>query len=80
MDSLFGVREKVVSLHGYAVTKKREVLTGPSMQPGMISWPAGGSPPSTSPTLIATEDISDAEVKSDPQCGNVAEPASTSFV
>ena len=80
MDNLFGVHEKLVSLHGYGITKKREVLTGPSMLPGMTSWPAGGLPPATSPALIATEDISDAEVRSEKQICRVAGPANISSV
>ena len=77
MDSLFGVHQKLVSLHGYPLTKAAAVLQEAPL-PGMAPRGAGAAhangytngtirdaPP---PSLIAVEDISDAEVRT---CGTL---------
>lgn len=64
MTSLFGINEKLVSLHGYDITKVRTVLQG---QPLPTNTHRAAKRPRRegvdADTTITLEEISDAEVR-----------------
>ena len=72
MDSLFGVNQKLVSLHAYPLTKAAAVLQEAPPLGHKLSgaeWAhangntTGAVTDGPPPSLIATEDISDAEAR-----------------